>query len=101
VVHDNIPTDFTCNTVHEIFLQKNLKEGLGVCSVSELFVHLIQLFIITNHERTVSLLLLAEPVATMVVALVQYRPVTTAHTRVIFRLVPRVFAIVVHAKLKP
>jgi len=29
------------------------------------------------------------------------RPVTTAHTRMIFRVVPRVFTIMVHTKLKP
>jgi len=33
--------------------------------------------------------------------LIQYRPVTNAHMRVIFRVVPCVFAIVIHVKLKP
>jgi len=33
--------------------------------------------------------------------LIRYRPVTTAHTHVIFRVVPHIFAIVVHAKLRP
>jgi len=31
----------------------------------------------------------------------RYHPVTTAHMCVIFRVVPRVFAIVVHMMLKP